>query len=79
MTFFSLPYQDLGFTDTEWEDATPNEKRIIRDWVLNGHNQTRTVIYDFYEDDSSIRKVFTKYRLEERPHIQINFTSFNLY
>lgn len=79
MSFFDLKHYDIGFTDTEWEGTTPNEKRIIRDWVLNGRNHPRTVIYDFYEDDSTVRKVINKYDLPNRPYMQIRISCLNIY
>jgi len=77
--FYSLPYQDLGFSDEEWEEVTSGDKRLIRDWVLNGRNETRTVLYDEYIDDSKIRKVIHQYKLTERPHIQLTYSSFTIY
>jgi hypothetical protein len=77
--FFQLPYKQLGFTDEEWEEITPGDRRLIRDWELNGRNELRTVLYNDYIDDSKIRKVLHHYQLRERPQIKLTFSSFNLY
>ncbi len=77
--FFELPHQQLGFMDSEWDEMTPGDKRLIRDFALNGYNETRTVLYDHYEDDTRLRKVIHKYDLNNRPKIHVSFTSVHFY
>lgn len=77
--FYKLPYEALGFTLEEWDDVTPGDRRLIRDWVLNGRNETRLVLYDEYQDDSKIRKVIHQYKLNERPQIHLTYSSFTIY
>ncbi len=79
MTFFSTPYKELGFREDEWELISPGDQRLIRDWLLNGYNDMRTVIYDSYSDDTRIQKLRQKYALDERPKVKVSWTHIHLY
>ena len=77
--FYELQYRDLGFREDEWEDITAGDKRLIRDWVLNGYSDMRVVLYDEYLDDTRIKKLRQKYQLDERPKIKVSLTQIHLY
>lgn len=77
--FFETPYRELGFRDDEWETVSPGDQRLIRDWILNGYNDLRVVIYDSYADDTRIKKLRQKYQLDERPKIKITYSQLHIY
>lgn len=76
--FYSLPYEQLGFTDTEWEEMPHGHRRIIKSYVLNGYDRGQTSFYDEYDTDQQVRKVEVAYGLPSRPRIQLCIADFHI-
>ncbi len=77
--FYSLPYWQLGFRDDEWESMTPSEKSLIKDWTLNGRDETRTILYREFIDDTRLRKLIHKFDLYSRPRVQVTLQELHIY
>lgn len=75
--FFNLRYDLLGFSDNEWWNMTRGDKCLVRDYVLNGYDETQTLMYDEYESARQVRHVTKKYDLEKRPRIALSHSDFH--
>jgi hypothetical protein len=77
--FLDFPFEQIGFSEAEWEQMPRNHKVLIRDFALNGYDDTRTVLYDEYQSDYELNKVKRKYKLSQRPVVHFSSTDFCIY
>lgn len=76
--FLSFAYHQAGFTDEQWEEIPRTDRVIIRDFFLNGRDVDQTMLYNYYETDSKVRKAVKRYDLKTRmmPHFSLADFSF---
>jgi len=77
--FLEFPFRQIGFSSDEWETMPRTHKVLIRDFYLNGCDDTRTVLYDEYQSDYELNKVKRTYQLSRRPRVQFASTDFTFY
>ena len=74
--FFDLDNNKLGFDNYNWAMMPKGDRRIIRDYVLNGFDRDETLLYGFYDTMYQVRRVEKDYNLEERPRVQVSYGDF---
>lgn len=52
------------------------DKTLIRDYYLNGRDETQTIIYAEYNSDTQMGHVRREYSLKNRPELQIHIEDF---
>lgn len=66
---YELPFWHLNFTQEEWNAIPRGNRTLIRDFILNGYNREKTLLYNEYETDFQLRTVEKKYNLHNRPRV----------
>ena len=76
--FFELIPRRIGFTEKEWEKIPKGQRRLIRDYHLNGCDKMATINYRYDDTDFEVRRTIKIYHLEERPTHVLNAEDFCL-
>lgn len=76
--FYNFNYIDFGFNHDDWDTMPCGDRRITRDYVLNGCNRDMTMIYGYYETVYQVRNVEKKYRLDKRIKPKVSLTDFEI-
>ena len=78
MLFLDLQPRRIGFTDKQWNDIPKGQRRLIRDYHLNGCNKKATINYRYDDTDFEVRRVIGIYHLEDRPRNVLSAEDFCL-
>ena len=76
--FYNFPYLSVGFSHEEWETMPRNHRTVIRDYYLNGRDDTATAIYDEYDTERQVQYIERTYQLRSRPSVEIRLHDFTL-
>lgn len=75
--FLTFDHTAIGFNNETWEEVPRIHKIIIRDWLLHKKDTDATMMYNYYETDSTIRKAIAVHELKKRCESQNSLAAFS--
>lgn len=69
---YDFDFRRFNFTEDEWDEIPSGQKRLIRDYFLNGKDSVVTQMYRFDDTDCSVRLAVKRYALHNRPRLIVN-------
>tara|TARA_Y100000310_G_scaffold26154_3_gene24969 strand:+ start:3894 stop:4133 length:240 start_codon:yes stop_codon:yes gene_type:complete len=69
--FMLFPFEQAGFTETEWEKVPRVKKCIVRSYFLNNRDVRQAAICDYYETSDFVHRTVKHYKLEDIPPLGI--------